>query len=98
MTGIETVLAEVDAVSRDLNRRTFLKCTAAVFLVPSGTLEEDDERFFRAVTASLVSTEALRLTGIDPVANLRHLLERSGSDHRRRIGTLISGVRRLSVL
>jgi hypothetical protein len=98
MTGIETVLAEVDAVSRDLNRRAFLKTIGAAFVVPTGTLEPDDERFFRAVTGTLVSPALLRQTGIDPVANLRHLLERSRADHRERLGTLIRGVRRVSFL
>jgi hypothetical protein len=100
MTGIETVLTEVESVSRDLDRRTFLKYAAAVFLVPSGMLEleHDDERFFQAVTATLVPVDSLRQTGIDPVVNLRHLLERSSADHRRRIGRLIRGVRRVSFL
>ena len=74
MTGIETVLTEIDAVGRDLNRRTFLKGVAAAFVVPSGPLAEDDERFFRRVTATLVPEIDLRRTGIDPVENLRHLL------------------------
>jgi hypothetical protein len=96
MTGIETVLTEIDAVGRDLNRRTFLKGVAAAFVMPSGTLAEDDERFFRRVTATLLPDMDLRRTGIDPVENLRHLLERTRADHRQRIGTLISGVRRVS--
>jgi hypothetical protein len=98
MTGIETVLTEIDAVGRDLNRRTFLKGIAAAFVIPSGQLTPDDERFFRRVTATLVPETHLRRTGIDPVDNLRHLLERTRADHRERIGTLISGVRRVSFL
>ena len=75
MTGIETVLTEIDAVGRDLNRRTFLKGVAAAFVVPTGPIAEDDERFFRRVTATLVPAIDLRRTGIDPVENLRHLLD-----------------------
>jgi hypothetical protein len=67
MTGIETVLTEIDAVGRDLNRRTFLKATAAAFVIPSGTLEDDDERFFMRVTATLIPESALRRAGIDPL-------------------------------
>ena len=63
MTGIETVLTEIDAVGRDLNRRTFLKGVAAAFVVPSGPLAEDDERFFRRVTATLLPEIDLRQTG-----------------------------------
>jgi hypothetical protein len=96
MTGIETVLTEIDAVGRDLDRRTFLKAVAAAFVMPSGPLGEDDERFFRRVTATLVPEADLRRTGIDPVGNLRHLLQRTRADHRRRISTLISAVRRVS--
>jgi hypothetical protein len=96
MTGIETVLTEIDAVGRDLNRRTFLKGVAAAFVMPSGALAEDDERFFRRVTATLLPDIDLRRTGIDPVENLRHLLERTRADHRQRIGVLITGVRRVS--
>jgi hypothetical protein len=96
MTGIETVLTEIDAVGRDLNRRTFLKGVAAAFVMPSGPLAEDDERFFRRVTATLLPDIDLRRTGIDPVENLRHLLERTRADHRQRIGALITGVRRVS--
>ena len=98
MTGIETVLTEIDAVGRDLNRRTFLKGVAAAFVVPSGPLAEDDERFFRRVTATLVPEVDLRRTGIDPVGNLRRLLQRTRADHRQRINALISGVRRVSFL
>jgi hypothetical protein len=98
MTGLETVLSEVDSVTRDLNRRTFLKHAVVMFVVPSGALEHDDERFFRAVTATLVPATALRQTGIDPVANLRHLLGRSRADQRERIGALIRAVRRVSFL
>jgi len=98
MTGIEIVLTDIDAVGRDLNRRTFLKTAAAAFLIPSGTLEDDDERFFMRVTATLIPERALRRTGIDPVENLRHLLHRTGSDHRQRIGRLITALRRVSFL
>jgi hypothetical protein len=98
MTGIETVLTEIDAVGRDLNRRTFLKSVAATFVMPSGPFAKDDERFFRLVTATLIAESDLRRTGIDPVENLRHLLERTRHDHRQRISTLISGVRRVSFL
>jgi hypothetical protein len=98
MTGIESVLTEIDAVGRDLNRRTFLKGVAAAFVVPSGPLVEDDERFFRRVTVTLVPEVDLRRTGIDPVGNLRHLLQRTRADHRQRISSLISGVRRVSFL
>lgn len=97
MTGIETVLTEIDAVGRDLNRRTFLKGVAAAFVVPSGPIVEDDERFFRRVTATLLPEIDLLRTGIDPVENLRHLLARTRADHRRRISSLISGVRRVSI-
>jgi hypothetical protein len=98
MTGIETVLTEIDAVGRDLNRRTFLKAVAAAFVIPSGTLDDDDERFFKGVTATLIPESALRRTGIDPVENLRHLLHRTRADHRARIGRLITALRRLSFL
>jgi hypothetical protein len=98
MTGIETVLTEIDAVSRDLDRRRFLKSIATTFALPSGDLADDDERFFRRVTATLVPDVALRQTGIDPVVNLRRLLGRSRADHRERIGRLIRAVRRVSFL
>ena len=98
MTGIETVLTEIDAVGRDLNRRTFLKAAAVAFVIPSGSLDDDDERFFKRVTATLIPESALRRTCIDPVENLRHLLHRTGSDHRQRIGRLITTLRRLSFL
>ena len=98
MTGIETVLAEIDAIGRDLNRRTFLKGVAATFVVPSAPFGEDDERFFRRVTGTLITTSDLRRTGIDPVENLRHLLARTQAGHRQRISRLISGVRRVSFL
>lgn len=67
MTGIETVLTEIDAVSRHLNRRTFLMTMTATLVVPEGALDGDDERFFRRVTATLVPESVLRQTGIDPV-------------------------------
>jgi hypothetical protein len=98
MTGIETVLIDIDAVGRDLDRRTFLKAVVAAFVIPSAALAEDDERFFRQVTATLLPEADLRRTGIDPVENLRRLLERTAADHRRRIGRLITGLRRVSVL
>jgi hypothetical protein len=98
MTGIETVLTEIDAVGRDLNRRTFLKAAAAAFVIPSGSLDDDDERFFRRVTATLIPESVLRRTGIDPVDNLRHLLHRTRADHRQRIGRLITALRRVSFL
>jgi hypothetical protein len=98
MTGIETVLTEIDGIGRDLSRRTFLKGVAATFVMPSGTFAKDDERFFRRVTATLIAESDLRRTGIDPVENLRHLLERSRADHRQRISTLISGLHRVSFL
>jgi hypothetical protein len=98
MTGIETVLTEIDAVGRDLNRRTFLMTVAAAFIVPTGTLDDGDERFFKRVTATLIPERALRRTGIDPVVNLRHLLLRTSADHRQRIGRLITALRRVSFL
>jgi hypothetical protein len=98
MTGIETVLTEIDAVGRHLNRRTFLMTVTAALVVPQGALDGDDERFFRRVTATLVPESVLCQTGIDPVENLRHLLQRTRADHRERIGTLITALRRLSFL
>ena len=98
MTGIETVLSDIDAVGRDLNRRTFLKAAVAAFVIPSGSIDDDDERFFKGVTATLIPERALGRSGIDPVKNLRHLLDRTGADHRQRIGTLLTTLRRLSFL
>jgi hypothetical protein len=98
MTGLETVLAEIDAVGGHLNRRAFFQLAAGALVVTSGTLDADDERFFRRVTATLVAAGALETTGIDPVANLRHLLERTRADHRVRIGRLITGLRRIAFL
>jgi hypothetical protein len=98
MTGIETVLTEIDALERDLTRRTFLTTLGAAFVAPSGALDQDDERFFRRVTATLVPGDALRGTGIDPVENLRRLLDRTRTDQRERIGRLVTGVRRVSFL
>jgi hypothetical protein len=72
MTGIETVLTEIDAVGRDLNRRAFARTVAAAFFVPSGTLDTDDERFFRRVTATLIPDGALRRTGKGTGTNLTH--------------------------
>jgi hypothetical protein len=98
MTGIETVLTEIDAVGRHLNRRTFLKSLPAAFIVPRGAIDGDVERFFRRVTATLVPDSLLRRAGIDPVENLRRLLQRTRADHRERIGSLILGLRRVSFL
>jgi hypothetical protein len=98
MTGIETVLTEIDAVGRHLNRRTFLKSVAAAFVVPRGAIDADDERFFRGVAATLVPASFLYRSGIDPVENLRHLLQRTRADHRERIGRLITALRRVSFL
>jgi hypothetical protein len=84
--------------SGDLNRRTFVNGVAATFVMPSAPFGEDDERFFRRVTATLITASDLRRTGIDPVENLRHLLERTQASHRQRISRLISGVRRVSFL
>lgn len=97
MTGLETVLTEIDAVGRDLDRRSFLKALAVPFVVPSGALDGIDDRFFRNVTATLVPEAALRQTGIDPVANLHHLLNRTNVRHRQRIGQLITAMRRIAI-
>ena len=98
MTGLETVLTEIDSVSRHLNRRAFLTAALAAVVVPHGAVDADDERFFRGVTATLVPAGALQVTGIDPVENLRHLLQRTRADHRERIGRLIAALRRVSFL
>jgi hypothetical protein len=98
MTGIETVLTDIDAVERDLDRRAFLKAVLVVFFVPVGTLDDDDERFFMGVAATLVPKNAFRRAGIDPLENLRHLLHRTSADHRQRIGRLITTLRRVSFL
>ena len=101
MTGLETVISEIDAVGRDLDRRTFVKTLAAALVLPSpptATLDRRDEQFFARVAATLVQPGALERAGIDPVANLRHLLRRSRADHRQRIVRLIGGVRRIAFL
>lgn len=98
MTPLEIALADIDAVARSLDRRSFLKSVGAAALLPRGPLDTDDERFFRRVAATLIPPPAFEATGIDVVANLNHLLTRTRADHRKRIASLIRGSRRISFL
>lgn len=97
MNPLETVIAEIEAVDRQLSRRGFLKLATFAAVAPVPDLNADNATFLRAVSATLLPSD-LRDSGIDVVANLERLLGRMRHDHRVKLLRLVTWARRISFL
>lgn len=93
----EDVTRDLDSFERHLGRRTFLKLLGGFVVAPGlTTLGGKETEFLRKVAATLIPAEALSRTGIDVLANVEHMLEQGGAEHRRKVLRLLAWARRVS--
>jgi hypothetical protein len=98
MDSLETVIAEIDALERQLSRRGFLKLATLAAVVPTPVLTTDNAAFLRGVSATLIPFPWLRDSGIDVVVNVERLLGRMRHEHRVKLLRLVTWARRISFL
>src|SRR5262245_31367356 len=98
MATFDSLFVELDSIDRHLSRRKFLKIVVFAAAPLRLALDVGDREFLRKVAATLIPSEALSRTGIDVIANVEHLLQRGGAEHRVKILRLLTWSRRVSFI
>ena len=98
MQPLEQILEEITAFENQLSRRSFIKATAFLLVVPPLAFGSDDRQFLERVAATLIPAAALETTGINVSDNVDHLLSRGSADHRKKVLRFLAWSQRASIL